>query len=626
MDKNSVTGLLLITAILALFWWMNKPSDEEIAERKRQLDSLNRIEAQEAAREAKQTEENIQKEVSAKEVEEKAKQDSIRRQTAGILAPYTFGEKKFFTLENEKIKVTLSNLGGRIYSVEIKEYQTHDGRPLILFNGDENRYGFSFTYNTRIYNTNDLYFDAVEKGTNSISFEITGPDREKLALNYSLSADEYLVNHTIESTNLGKKFATPRNALDLQWYQKMPAQEKGRQFEQQYSGIYFKFSQDEVDDISGTSNKDEDLRTPLKWVAFKDQFFSSILIASQNFASGYVETEVIEDENSPYLKINEAELALPFRFEEDDEASMQFFFGPNHFYTLRSYEGLELHKILPLGWGIFGWINRYAVIPVFNFLEGFIGNYGIIILILTILIKIVLFPLTYRSYMSTAKMRVLKPQIDEINERIPKEKAMERQQATMALYRKAGVNPMGGCLPILLQMPILIAMFRFFPSSIELRQESFLWASDLSTYDSILDLPFKIPFYGDHVSLFTLLMAATNIVYTRINQQTTQSSAQMPGMNVMMYLMPVMFLFFFNSYAAGLSYYYFISTLITIVQTVMIRQFVDEKAILAKLKANQKKPVKKSKFQARLEEMQKQQAQLQKGKGKGKSTKPGRRK
>ena len=626
MDKNSVTGLLLITAILALFWWMNKPSEEEIAERKRQLDSLNRIEAQEAAREAEKKEEGTQKEISAEEVDEKTNQDSIRRQAAGILAPYTHGEKQFFTLENEKIKVTLSNHGGRIYSVELKEYQTHEGRPLVLFNGDENRYGFSFTYNTRIYNTNDLYFDAVEKGPNSISFEINGPDREKLALNYSLSEDEYLVDHSITSTNLGKKFATPRNALDLQWYQKMPAQEKGRQFEQQYSGIYFKFFQDEVDDISGTSNKNEDLRTPLKWVAFKDQFFSSILIASQNFASGYVETEVIEDEKSPFLRINQAELALPFRFEEDDVASMQFFFGPNHFYTLRSYEGLELHEILPLGWGIFGWINRYAVIPVFNFLEGFIGNYGIIILILTILIKIVLFPLTYRSYMSTAKMRVLKPQIDEINERIPKEKAMERQQATMALYRKAGVNPMGGCLPILLQMPILIAMFRFFPSSIELRQESFLWASDLSTYDSILDLPFKIPFYGDHVSLFTLLMAATNIVYTRINQQTTQSSAQMPGMNVMMYLMPVMFLFFFNSYAAGLSYYYFISTLITIVQTVMIRQFVDEKAILAKLKANQKKPVKKSKFQARLEEMQKQQAQLQKGKGKGKSTKPGRRK
>jgi YidC/Oxa1 family membrane protein insertase len=402
----------------------------------------------------------------------------------------------------------------------------------------------------------------------------------------------------------------------------MPAQEKARTAETQYSGVYYKFFQDEVDNISGNRSSSEDLRTPLKWVAFKDQFFSSVLIASQNFGGGYVETEVIEDEKSPFLRINQAELALPFRFVEDDEASMQFFFGPNHFYTLRSYEGLELHEILPLGWGIFGWINRYAVIPVFNFLEGFIGNYGIIILILTILIKIVLFPLTYKSYMSTAKMRVLKPQIDEINERIPKEKAMERQQATMALYRKAGVNPMGGCLPILLQMPILIAMFRFFPSSIELRQESFLWASDLSTYDSILDLPFTIPFYGDHVSLFTLLMAVTNVVYTRINQEMTQSSAQMPGMKGMMYLMPVMFLFFFNSYASGLSYYYFISTLITIGQTVLIRQFVDEKAILARLKANQKKPAKKSKFQARLEEMQKQQAQLQKGKGK----KPGKRK
>jgi len=622
MDKNSVTGLLLITAILALFWWMNKPSEEEIAERKRQLDSLNRIEAQEAAREAQKTEESTQKEISAEEVDEKTKQDSIRRQAAGILAPYTHGGKDFFTLENEKIKVTLSNYGGRIYSVELKEYQTHDGRPLILFNGDDNRYGFTFTYNTRIYNTNDLYFDAVEKGPNSISFEINGPDREKLALNYSLSADDYLVDHSITSMNLAKKFATPRNALDLQWYQKMPAQEKGKQFEQQYSGIYFKFFQDEVDNISGSSNKNEDLRTPVKWVAFKDQFFSSILIASQNFANGYVETEIIEDENSPFLRINQAELTLPFSFEEDDEASMQFFFGPNHFYTLRSYEGLDLHEILPLGWGIFGWINRYAVIPVFNFLEGFIGNYGIIILILTILIKLVLFPLTYRSYMSTTKMRVLKPQIDEINERIPKEKAMERQQATMEIYRKAGVNPMGGCLPILLQMPILIAMFRFFPSSIELRQESFLWASDLSTYDSILDLPFRIPFYGDHVSLFTLLMAITNIIYTRINQEMTQSSAQMPGMKVMMYIMPVMFLFIFNNYAAGLSYYYFISTLITIGQTVLIRQFVDEKAILAKLKANQKKPAKKSKFQARLEEMQKQQAQLQKGKGR----KPAKRK
>ena len=269
-------------------------------------------------------------------------------------------------------------------------------------------------------------------------------------------------------------------------------------------------------------------------------------------------------------------------------------------------------ELIPLGWGIFGWINRYAVIPVFKFLEGFIGNYGIIILILTILIKLILFPFTYKSYMSTAKMKVLKPQIDEINNKIPKEKAMECQQATMALYKKAGVNPLGGCLPRLLQMPILFAMFRFFPASIELRQEAFLWADDLSSYDSIFTLPFNIPFYGSHVSLFCLLMSIVNIIYTRMNSEMTQSSNQMPGMKTMMYMMPVMFLFFFNSYASGLSYYYFISTVITIGQTIIIRRFVDEDAILMQIKANQKKPVKKSKFALRLEEMARQQQQMKK--------------
>ncbi|MGQ1891947.1 membrane protein insertase YidC [Thermophagus sp. OGC60D27] len=617
MDKNSITGLFLITAILLLFYWVNKPSEEEIAARKRQLDSLNRIEQLKAEQAVMNNDSIHNVAEAAQRIQKPIRDDSSLMRAAGILAPYLDGEQKFYTLENEKIKVEFSNLGGRIYSVQLKDYKTFNGSPLVLFSGDDNRYGFTFTYNTRIYNTNDLFFDAVNIQNNAISFEISGPDGEKLAMNYSLTEDGFMVHHSLETQNLGNSFATPRNTLDLEWVQNMPAQEKGRQFEQQYSGIYFKYYQDEVDDISGKGDKSEDLRTPLKWVAFKDQFFSSVLIANKTFGSGVVETQTNEDAAGPLLRKNQAELAIPFRFEDNPSVEMQFYFGPNHFYTLRSFKDLDLHQLLPLGWGIFGWINRYAVIPVFNFLEGFIGNYGIIILILTILIKLILFPLTYKSYMSTAKMRVLKPQIEEINERIPKEKALERQQATMALYRKAGVNPMGGCLPMLLQMPILIAMFRFFPASIELRQESFLWASDLSTYDSIFNLPFNIPFYGNHVSLFTLLMAITNIIYTRINQEMTQSSAQMPGMKGMMYMMPVMFLFFFNSYAAGLSYYYFISTLITIGQTILIRQFVDEEAIMAKLKANQKKPVKKSKFQARLEAMQKQQAQMQKA-GKGK--------
>ncbi|MGM0376584.1 MAG: membrane protein insertase YidC [Bacteroidota bacterium] len=621
MDKNSITGLLLITAILAIFWWMNKPSDEEIEARKQQLDSIDRVEQQQQAEETKETEKTTDaagetpSETEPTE-EESEEEKATRSEAAGMLAPYVDGEQEFITLENENIKVTLTNQGGRVYSVEVKDYETHDGQPLILFDGDENRFGFNFTYNTQIFNTNELYFDVVREGDHAVTFEITGPERERLEFSYELSEDDYMLDHKIDSRNLGNKFSTPRNAIDLEWYQEMPTQEQGRKFEQQYSGLYYKYYQDDVDNLSGTGNKDEDIRTPLKWIAFKDQFFTSVLIAEDQMSSASVETNVEEEESSPFLRYNTAEIAVPYEFSQNDEVSFSFYFGPTHYYSMKSYEGLAFEEMLPLGWGIFGWINKYAIIPIFNFLSGFIGSYGIIILILTILIKIVLFPLTYKSYMSQAKMRVLKPQIDEINEKIPKEKSMERQQATMSLYRKAGVNPMGGCLPMLLQLPILIAMFRFFPSSIELRQESFLWASDLSTYDSIANLPFNIPFYGDHVSLFTLLMAATNIIYSRINQEMTQSTSQMPGMKNMMYIMPVMLIFIFNQFAAGLSYYYFISTLITIGQTILIRQFVDEKAILAKLNANQKKPAKKSKFQARLEEAQKKQQQVQKGKGK----------
>lgn len=394
----------------------------------------------------------------------------------------------------------------------------------------------------------------------------------------------------------------------------MPAFEKGRNAEKQYSGLYYKYHLDEVDWIKGAKDDSEDLRTKVKWIGFKGQFFSSVFIADDAFASALVEVKGESSESSNFLAYNRAETVIPVDFSTNENIGFSFYFGPNHFFTLNRYDkALELNKLIPLGWGIFGWVNRIAVLPVFNFLEGFIGSYGIIILILTILIKLVLFPLTYKSYMSTAKMKVLKPQIDEINERIPKEKAMERQQATMALYKKAGVNPMGGCLPMLLQMPILIAMFNFFPVSIELRQESFLWATDLSTYDSIFDLPFNIPFYGAHVSLFTLLMAATNMLYTKMNSEMTASANQMPGMKGMMYMMPVMFLFFFNNYASGLSYYYFVSTLITVGQTLLIRRFVDEKKLLKKIQANQKKPVKKSKFAQRLEEMTKQQQQLQKG-------------
>ena len=610
MDRNSITGIVLITLILIGFYYLNKPSDE-------QLENMRQKREQLQLEEARKQQQQLALQLTADSIALAAasnpvviKNDSLQNEKFGLIAPFISGETAFNVIENDFIKITFTNKGARIYSVELKNHKTHEDKPLILFDGDENKFGFPFTHNTRVFNTNDLYFNLKMQSDTSIVYEVASNVGESLSFIYELPKNEHMVRFMVQTKNLGHLIATPRGTMDFFWDMKMPSFEKGRSFEQQYSGVYYKFFKDEVDWLSESKTDSEDLRTKIKWVSFKSQFFSSVFIANDAFASGNVSTTFIEDETSPFLKINHAELAVPVDLTIDQKYEFSFYFGPNRFYTLNGYgKELELNKLIPLGWGIFGWVNRYSVIPVFNYLEKYIASYGIIILILTLIIKLVLFPLTYKSYVSSAKMKVLKPQIDEINERIPKDKALERQQATMALYKKAGVNPMGGCLPMLLQMPILIAMFSFFPASIELRQESFLWATDLSAYDSIFSLPFNIPFYGDHVSLFTLLMAITNVVYTKMNSEMTQTTNQMPGMKTMMYMMPVMFLFFFNSYASGLSYYYFISTLITIGQTLIIRQFVDEKQLLAKIHAHQKKPVVKSKFAMRLEEMAKQKNQ-----------------
>ncbi len=608
MDKQSITGLVLIFLILVLFWWINAPNEEQQKKWQQHHDSLRRVELA--------YQDSMLKAQAARETE-KATTDSAtisleRTQTYGLLSEAVEGENQFFTIENNLMKITLSSKGGRVYSVELKEYKTFDKKPLLLFNGEENRFGFPFNYNNRVFHTNNLYFKAQEASSNAIQMVIEAGDEGRLVYSYQMKDDSYMVDFAIQSENMQDIVSINTPTLDLEWYMKMPAQEKGRTMEIQNSGVYYRYHQADVDWLNAAKQDQEDIRTKVDWVAFKDQFFSSILIAKTPFAGATLTSNPYPNADKSNLRDAEAKVGVPFDFKQSAKAEFNFFFGPNYFYTFNQYKDLELTKLIPLGWGIFGWINRYAIIPVFKFLEGFIGNYGLIILILTILIKLVLFPFTYKSYMSTAKMKVLKPQIDEINNKIPKEKAMERQQATMALYKKAGVSPLGGCLPMLLQMPILIAMFRFFPASIELRQEAFLWADDLSSYDSIFNLPFNIPFYGDHVSLFCLLMSIVNIIYTKMNSEMTQSSNQMPGMKTMMYMMPVMFLFFFNSYAAGLSYYYFVSTVITIGQTLIIRQFVDENAILMQIKANQKKPVKKSKFAQRLEDMARQQQQMKK--------------
>ncbi len=609
MDRNSITGIILITLILAFFWWMNKPTEEQLRAMERQRDSLKQVEL--AKLEAEQNAATTVKDTAKAAVV--TKKDTVKQneqivQKYGLFAEAATGKNEFITLENKELKVKFSTQGGRIYSVELKNYLTHDKKPLILFSGDDNRFGFTFTHNNRVFHTNDLYFTPQKKGTDQIDFIVNAGDEGKLIFSYKLPEDGFMVNFALKSDNLENIITTQRGGLELEWKLTVPAQEKSPSFERRYGGVYYKYYQDEVDHINA-KNTTEDLVTKLKWIAYKDQFFSSAFIAQEFFLNGAVKVEVPEDSDDRTILSAESFLSIPYK--GNGTSNFTFFFGPNDFKILKAYKDIDLQKLVYLGWGFLRYINL-GVIEVFHFLEGFISNYGLIILILTLLIKLLLFPLTYKSYMSTAKMRVLKPQVDAINAKIPKEKAMERQQAVMALYRKAGVNQLGGCLPMVLQMPILFAMFQFFPASIELRQQSFLWAHDLSSYDSIWTFNFNIPFYGNHVSLFTLLMTITNVVYTHINQQMTQSSQQMPGMKGMMYMMPVMFLFFFNNYAAGLSYYYFISTLITIGQTLLIRRFVDEEALLAKLEENKKKPKKKSKFQQRLEDMQKQQKQTKK--------------
>jgi YidC/Oxa1 family membrane protein insertase len=419
-----------------------------------------------------------------------------------------------------------------------------------------------------------------------------------------------MLDFDIKFTNMQDILSSNVNYGTLYWAEMVPAQEKGRKWELQNTSIFLKLDDDEIEKLAERKSEDEFTSSgKMHWAAFKQQFFSSVLIAEEYVDDPQVKMVNIEDENSPFLKYFTLECTFPIKHTEEHTVPFKFYYGPNKFSSLKKYD-IKLEKLVPLGWGVFGWVNRFLIIPLFNWLGGFIGNYGIIILVLTLIIKLLLFPLTYKSYMSTAKMKVLKPQIDELSKKFPKGKEMEKQQATMALYKKAGANPMGGCFPMLLQFPILIAMFRFFPASIELRQQSFLWAKDLSTYDSIISWSGNIPLlsniYGNHISLFTILMAITMFISTKISG-SSQTSGGQPGMKMMLYMMPVMMLFWFNNYASGLSYYYFLANLITIIQTLIIRRFfVDEEKVLAKLEENKKKPVKKSNWQKRIEDAAKQ--------------------
>ena len=529
----------------------------------------------------------------------------------GVFASAAKGTDEFQVIENDKLKITVANKGGRIVSVILKEYQTFDSLALDLFDADSSHFNLQFTTGHNI-NTADLYFVA-EQSSNTLSMKLKADDSHYVEYLYTLT-DDYLIDFDIKFIGMESLIPSGINYMNLEWQMKTPQTEKSKTNQDMYTGIQYQYSADnEGDYLSFTSTDEDKINARLNWVAFKQQFFSAIFIAKDGFEKP---THLIstKSEGSKFIKDLAAKFELPYQHKIDEQLSFQFYFGPNHYKTLKAYDkGFE--ELVPLGWGIFGWVNQYIIINIFDFLSKYFSSYGIIILLLTLIIKIGLAPFTYKAFLSQAKMKVLKPEIDKINDKLKGKDPMKAQQETMGLYRKAGVNPMGGCLPMLFQFPILIAMFRFFPASIELRQESFLWADDLSSYDSIYNLGFEIPFYGDHISLFTLLMTVSTLLYTRMN--SSMATGQMAQMKWMMYLMPIMFLGFFNNYAAGLSYYYFLANMFTFTQQYFMKIMINEDEILAQLEANKKKPAKpKSKFQKKLEDMQKKQEQQLKGKKK----------
>jgi len=533
----------------------------------------------------------------------------------GAFAQSAIGENEFITLENNKVELKISLKGGRVYSARLKDYKTFDAQPLILFSGDSTVFGFNFfTSDNKAVQTNNLYFKPVSDQRSykvgsqplSVVLRLFAGDDKYIEYRYTLAPDKYMVDFNVNFKSMEGIIASNQNSLTLDWKMYIPQQEKGRQNEENYSTIKYKFFQDEVTGLSLRQSKENiknDIATKLSWIAFQDQFFSSIIITNEFFLNASVSsTRTLA--SPKYMRYYTSEVGVPFGSGATNSVNMKLYYGPNSITILKK-EGLQLEKIVFLGKNIIGWISRFAIIPIFNWLNRFIRNYGIIILILTIIIKVVLFPLTFKSYQSQAKMQVLKPMVEELGKKFPKkEDAMKKQQATMDLYKRAGVNPMGGCLPMLLQMPILFAMFRFFPVSIELRQAHFLWATDLSTYDSILKLPFMIPMYGNHVSLFTLLMTVSTLLTMKMTGSSPGSDQ--PGMKMMMYMMPVMFMLILNNFSAGLTYYYFLANMLTYAQNMISKRFINADAVLATLEQNKKKPLKKSNWQQRLEAAAKQ--------------------
>jgi len=612
MDRNSIIGLLLIGAIMILFTIVNQPDREalELAKieqaTKDSLEKINKLNSSKVAEAKLASEETVLNDSLLNiQLTDKFGEFNLAAQ----------GEAETFNLSNDLHTFSFSTKGGQLKQIALNNFKSWDQTDLQMFESDSSSFSFSLPIGSKMIYTKDLFFKVVQKPnlSNDSSILILRSqlnENEWIDFIYTFRKQSYTIGFTADFSKISSKINQSTKDIEINWAAVGRRQEKNLENERNNTTIYYSKSSDsEVDKLSPFEAVSETNEDQLKWIAFKEQFFATALISNQPILAGAALKTTIASNSDSTTKGLSANFKVPFSASDNFKLNFELYAGPTK-YNLLKEEGHNLEGLVPLGWGIFGYVNKIIVIPAFNFLGQFNLGYGLVILLLTLYIKLILLIFQYRSYLSQAKMRVLKPEIDEINKKFENGDAMQKQQAVMGLYKEAGVNPLGGCLPMLFQIPVLFALFSFFPASIELRQESFLWAEDLSTYDSIINLPFSIPFYGDHVSLFALLMTVSTIMYTRMNNQLTAGNEQMAALKWMMYLMPVIFLFVLNSYAAGLNYYYFLANIITFGQQYAFRKLVDDDKIHAKIqqKKNQPKSKSKSSFQQKLEEMAKAKA------------------
>ena len=622
MDKRSIIGYILIGFVLIGYFMLNQPSPEDIARQQRYNDSIALVEK------GKQLAEKAQEQLRLNEIEEQKKDSS------NILFNALNGTEETITLSNEYISVDLSTLGGCVSAVTLKEYNDQQGKPLVMFdkrdkagNFDSNTINFIFEGKQGVRNiaTDELYFTPMVKGGTEAAMRLSLGEERYIEFTYRLNG--YMLDMHIDAKNMDDILSS-RKSAGIEWRQLARQHEPGYEFEQRFTSLTYKPVDDDSDYLSEMQDDSEKFTEPMKWIACKNQFFSCIMIAGEDFSDVSLDSKKIE-KGQNMLKSFSANMNVPFDPTGVKATGIQFYFGPNKFGTLQECssmslnagDDLELEEIIYFGWPIVRWINRYFIMYLFDGLSGLGLNMGLVLILLTIIIKTIVYPFTKKSYVSSAKMRALKPYIDEINAKYTKkEDALKKQQEIMGLYSKYGASPMGGCLPMLIQMPVFIALFNFVPNAIELRQESFLWANDLSAFDSIISWNQPIWLIGNHISLFCLLFCVTQIVntYYTSKMQPSMGSSEMEQqqkmMRWMMYLMPVIFFFMFNDYSSGLNFYYFVSTLISVGIFIYLRRAVKEDELLKKMEAyaesNKNNPAKKSNMMARLEALQEQQRRL----------------